>query len=260
MKRLVAIALFLTGTCGAARADIILDGIFDFGDTYANSQVVTWFNGHQTANSFYGDFDNQFATTTIQYGTGQLAGDPFGTEYFFLFVEVPLYGKNMIWDRAAVDDPIKNEDPDVGLTEDDVGPYRVQHETHHDPGDLKLNFNTATGSEKVVFVNGKGKDQFEADLDGNADDAFGLIGFKDSVDYLFDNNLATKDLSLARDRTMSFEFQFELNAAMNEELLGYISNGIEFHLSPERGLIPAPGSLALLGLAALGRRRRRSGS
>lgn len=260
MKRMIAIALFLTGTCGAARADITLDGIFDFDDTYANSQVVTWFNGHQTANSIYGDFDNQSFATMIQYGIGQLAGDSTGSEYFFVFVEVPLYGKNMIWDSAAVDFPIKNTDPSVGLTEDDVAPYRVHHETHHNPGDLKLNFNTATGSEKVVFVDSDGDNQFEADLDGDADDKFGLIAFKDSVDYLFDNNLATKDLSLARDRTMSFEFQFEVDKVMNSELLGFISNGIEFHLSPERGLIPAPGALALLGLGALGRRRRRTSS
>lgn len=260
MKRHVAIALFLTGTCSAARADIILDGIFDFGDTYANSQVVTWFNGHQTANSIYGDFDNQFFTTTIWYGIDQLAGDSTGNEFFFLFVEVPLYGKNMIWDSAAVDFPIKNTDPSVGLTEEDVFPYRVHHETHHNPGDLKLNFNTATGSEKVVFVDGDGNNQFEADLDGDADDKSGLIAFMDSVDYLFDNNLATEDLSLARDRTMSFEFQFEVDKVMNSELLGFIGNGIEFHLSPERGLIPAPGALALLAVAGLARRRRRTGS
>ncbi len=255
MKRQIAIALFLTGTFGVARADIVLDGIFDAPDTYDSSQSVTWYNGHQTANSIYGDFDNQSFATTIRYGTAQLAGDPTGKEYFFLFVQVPLYAKNMIWDSEAVGFPIKNTDPDVGLTEDDVFPYRLHHETHHNPGDLRLNFNTATGSEKVVFVDGSGVGQFEADLAGDAKDKFGLIGFKDSVDYLFDNNLATKDLSLARDRTMSFEFQFELDGAMNSELLGYVLNGIEFHLSPER--VPAPGALALLGLAALGRRRRR---
>lgn len=259
MKQHVAIALFLAATSSAAQADISLDGILGGGDTYANSQVVTWYNGHQTANSIYGDFDNQFATTTIRYGTDQLSGDGSGTEYFFLFVEVPLYAKNMIWDSAVGPDnyPVSNTDPNLGLTEDDVAPYRAHHETHHGAGDLRLDFNGATGSEKLVFLDSDGNNQFEADLDGNADGLFGLIGFKDSVDYLFDNNLATNELSLARTTTMSFEFQFELNGAANSELLGYITNGIEFHLSPEGQSIPGPASLALLGLAGLRSRRRR---
>ncbi len=242
----------------AAQADVSLDGIFD-SDTYSDFQVVTWYNGHRPDDSIYGDFDSQVFDTTIRYGTDFLAGDTSGTEYFFLFVEVPLYAKNMIWDSAVDSDnyPVANTDPSVGLTEDDVSPYRTHHETHHGVGDLKLDFGTATGSEKMVFVDDTGHKQFEADLAGDADNDFGLIGFLDSVDYLLDNGLATLDLSLARDRTMSFEFQFELDAVINGELLDYIGNGIEFHLSPERGLVPAPGTLALFGFAGLAHRRRR---
>ena len=57
---------------------------------------------------------------------------------------------------------------------------------------------------------------------------------------------------------MSFEFMFALNGAENEAILDLIRNGIEFHMSPERGLpVPTPGSLALFGFGGLGMTRRR---
>lgn len=257
MKKL-AITLILIAFANTTRADVTLDGVLGGGDTYSTTETVTWFNGHQTSNSIYGDFDNQSFTTEIRYGVSQLAGDKSGEEYFFLFVEVPLYAKNMIWEEGADGFPISNTDPLVGLTEDDVAPYRVHHETHHGPGDLELDFGTATGSEKVVFLDAIGGDQFMADLAGDVDNAFGLIGFGDSVDYLFDNNISTEALSLARDTTMSFEFQFTLDTLTNDELLGYARNGLEFHLSPERGLVPEPATVLLLafgGIMALKRRR-----
>lgn len=259
MKNSMTTMICLAAMAGVAQADVTLDGIRGLGDMYTNSETVTWFNGHRTDDSIYGDFDSQFATTTIQYGVSTLAGDTSGTEYFFLFVEAPLYAKNMIWQDLDWDDnfPVVNTDPNAGLTEDDVSPYRVHHETHHSPGDLKLNFGTATGSEKMIFLDADGDDVFKADLDGDADNDFGLFGFKDSADYLLDNGLATEELSLARNTTMSFEFAFELDGATNEELLGFIRNGIEFHLSPERGLIPAPSSVAMLGLGGLTLARRR---
>lgn len=258
MKKL-AIILVLTAVSGANGASVTLDGVLSGGDTYTNTQTVTWYNGHQKANSIYGTFNNQSFTTEIRYGVGELAGGTPGEQYFFLLVEVPLYAKNMIWEDLdwANNYPLSNTDPNVGLTEDDVAPYRVHHETHHGAGDLRLNFGTATGSEKVVFVDAGGGDQFKADLAGNADSAFGLLGFKDSVDYLFDNNISTEELSLARDRTMSFEFQFAIDGVLNDELLGYAKNGLEFHLSPERGLIPEPATISLLALGGLALLRRR---
>lgn len=74
-----------------------MDGIHGSGDLYTSVETVTWFNGHQTKNSIYGDFDNSTRTTTIRYGVGERADGTPGEKFFFLFVEAPLYVKNMIW-------------------------------------------------------------------------------------------------------------------------------------------------------------------
>ncbi len=64
---------------------------------------------------------------------------------------------------------------------------------------------------------------------------------------------------------MSFELMFNVSS-QNQQLVDYIvNNGLDFHLSPERGLltndnVPEPTSLLLFGglcgLGGLGRRRR----
>ena len=258
MKKKTPIVLLLSAVSCAAQADITLDGVNGAGDVYTNTESVSWFNGHRTDDSIYGDFNNQAGLTNIHYGVSSLAGESAGLQYFFLHVEVPLYAKNMIWEDTDWSNALSNMDPNSGLTESDVASYRTHHETHHNPFTMNLDFNGATGSEKVIFLNSNGGDEFKADLDGNADNAFGLLDFKDSVDYLLDNNLATEDLSLNRNTTMSFEFMFALDSGLNEEILSYVRNGIEFHLSPERGLpVPAPASLAFLGLGSLTLTKRR---
>jgi len=249
MKNIVTAALILAAVSGTVSADVVLDGVKD-GDTYLNSETVSWYQGHQTHNSIYGDFNNQLGSTTISYG--ESGG------HFYLFVEAPLYAKNMIWEDRNWGGVINNTDENAGLTEEDVHQYRVHHETHHNPYTMNLDFGGATGSEKFIFVDGNGDEAFKADIDGNVDNSFGLIAAMDSADYLIDNGFATESLSLNRNRTMSYEFKFTLNATENEAILELIRNGIELHLSPERGLpVPTPGSLALLGLGGMGMIRRR---
>lgn len=151
--------------------------------------------------------------------------------------------------------PVANTNPNVGLTEADIAPYRPHHETHHTAGSLNLKFSTATGSEKFILKNANGTQAFKANLNGAADNLFGFIDFKDSVDYLFDNSLAAPQLSLNRNTTMAFEFQFALDATANNQVLGLVRNGVEFHMSPER--VPAPSTAIVLLVAAGGATRRR---
>lgn len=52
---------------------------------------------------------------------------------------------------------------------------------------------------------------------------------------------------------MSFELQFKLNPTKNQEILELARNGLDYHLSPERGgtstqVVPEPSSTLLVGL------------
>ncbi len=237
MKYTLMAAAFLACLTTSYGQTIELDGTYSSGDGYTTAETVTWFNGHKTDDSIYGDFDNQSYTTTIRYGVSELAGGTPGEKFFFLFVEAPLYAKNMIWGN--------------GLTEADLAPYRIHYGTHHNPDDLKLDFGGATGSEKIIFLDAGGSGKFTADLAKGVDSKFGLIDSKDSVDYLLDSGISTEDSSLARDTTMSFEFQFAVDPTNNALIVDYARNGLEMHLSPERGLVPEPSSSVLIGLSSM---------
>ena len=247
-----------TGGGSGGAASIVVDGVYDSSsDTYGNSKEIVWFPGHKSDESIYNDNPK----TTIRYEEDS------ANERFFLYVEVPLYAKNMVWENLdwKKDLSLSNANSSTGLTEADIASYRIHHETHHKPGEMKLDFGGATGSEKMELVDRNGKVIFTADLTGDADNKFGLVqdGFKDSVDYLFDKGLATEGLSLNRNTKMSFEFEFA--GPEYGELLDYIEDpdggvGVVFHLSPERGLpAPEPATMSLLllgGLTVLKRRRR----
>ncbi len=269
----VTLPLSLIPIQTAAAGGVTLDGVSD-GDSYEGSKTATWYNGHKSDKSVYGDFGDQKGSTTVRWHAD--------ANFFYVFVEAPIGAKNMIWENNSTANwglPLSNTDATTGLTESDAAPYRVQHETHHGAGDLKLDFGGATSSEKLVLVDSNGNSVFEADLAGNADNNYGLVsgGFKDSVDYLLDNGLATQALSLNRDRTMSFEFKFAYDGGAggtgdNAAFLALFDNGIEMHLSPERGLttgtpptppaVPLPPAAAmglglLAGLGLIGRLRKR---
>jgi hypothetical protein len=279
--RIAAVALMaLLVMSGPASADIVLDGVYGSSDEYSHSKEIHWFNGHVGGRnnenvSIYGPG----SMTTIRYEKG--------TDFSFMYIEVPLFAKNMIWENLDWKKDLTNTDTDKGLTEADIASYRTHHETHHGVGDMKLDFDGATGSEKLELILGgniiftaslkakvddpkgpKGKDDGPKGPKGKDDDKndFGLLpnGLKTSLDYLFENERATEGLSLNYNTTMSFEFEFE-----GEENYGALKDAIadstfevSFHLSPERGLPnPEPATIAILALGGIGiLRRRRSRS
>lgn len=211
-KRLIMVLAFLLSITNLVNAQIIFDGVSD-GDSYSNSAKVSWYNAHKTEFSVY--------KPESSYVTSVLYGVSGGFSY--LFVEAPIFAKNMIWDNSG-----------LNLTESDLSPYRGHHDSHHDPEKLKLNYKTAVESEKVAFT---GDDIFNLTGKSKTDlfDDYGLVAFKSSLDFLLDNNLADDELSLNRDRTMSFEFKFNANFNELEALVSNIQEeGIEFHLSDER--------------------------
>jgi hypothetical protein len=236
---------------GAANA-VVVDGVLDApgaADNYANSFVTSWTNGHQTENSIYADgLDN----TNVRYTQD---GD-----MLFLYMEVPLYAKNMIWGD--------------GVTAQDILDYNGHYTTHHD--DLtEITYSTATGSEKTIFNGGvgvvfaakKGKDDkdggggdYVGDLDGSYS-GIGITEYATSHDYLiFGTGECDTTNCSASDTKMSFEFKFNLVAEDQDMLLdGIQTDGIEFHLSPEKVPVPAAVWLfgsALMGMGAIARRKK----
>lgn len=183
MKKFAITLLLAVTAVPALQAQITWDGIYNsVNDAYTSSESVTWYNGHGTKNSYYNP-----DTTTIRYAT-------YGG-YFYLYAEVPLYAKNMVWA-----DDLSLIDPAV------VDSYRQGEDNlHQDPGRFdKLDFGTATGSEKLVF------DGITADLA----DSSGNV--KDSYDYLLANSLfgvgmnsTDNTTSLNYDVPMAFEFRFD---------------------------------------------------
>lgn len=246
LKRTVAASAAVASVATVHSQTIDYDGIFSGADGYSNTEIVTWFNGHD--DTTYGDFDSQFFNTVIRYGVGTIAGDSSGTEYFFLFAESPLEAKNMVWGD--------------GMTNVEVSQYGS-----------RLDFSKATGSEKIGLRGPNGEKLLEVDIgssgdgggkkdkkdkkdkDGKDDSDFGFLSFKDSVDYLLGNGISTEDSSSASNVTMSVEMQFALDPVKNAAVVAAARNGLDFHLSPDRGLIPAlvpePSSTLLFGLVAV---------
>ena len=213
---------------------ITVDGVRDGNDAYTNSFIANWTNEHHKHGSI---FDEGTDETTVWWELN--AGS------YYLFIEASLVAKNMIWGAGVTAAELTLYDAHNTHIEDNGNP-------HHGPLS-GIDYNKATGSEKAIFegITAKLKDD---SLSGASSLAANAI----SRDYLV-NNAMTCDTTdcAATTTTMSFEFQFGLSAAAFQALLGGIAtNGIEFHLSPERGgptaQVPAPATLLLMIFGGLG--------
>jgi hypothetical protein len=203
-----------------------VNGVIDDNDNYtiADSIAASWINGHKTDESAYADGSD---LTRVFYTS---EGDS-----LFLYMEVPIYAKNMVWGTGAA--PFISE-------------YELLWLTHHS-GTLNMDFKTATGSESSFF------DGYKAELNGGVSGA-GITAYATSLDWLLDDNgLYDCDTTNcnASDIEMSFEFEFDLNAVDPNALFESIQNdGIVFHLSPEKvspEKVPIPSAVWLF-LSALG--------
>ena len=236
-----------------------LDGFYDpSNDNYTTSTTVGWVNGHELAkgNSVYGDASgsaDSWDQTNVRYGYDAQQ------DYFFLYIEVPIYAKAMEWDNSG----------NAATTIANFWRYDLGGKNLHGKDDKtnSLDFSNATGSEKLEFLNsditievdgkGKGKGKasydvaFTANLYSSVDNKWGLVDSKDSVDYILESGKGTTSLSLNPDIPMAFEFKFNAKDVNFDEgtILTSLERGVVFHLSPE--MIPEPSSTLLLGMSSV---------
>ena len=267
---LVVLATSLATTATQAQ-EVTLDGFYDSSNTaevnaYSNTESVDWTNGHNTTDDYW--YDGAGASTiqaTIRYGSGTLAGDTSGNTYFFLYVEAPLEIKGMSWSKDTNDlaDYYQYVLGGQHLHQEDLYSNK--------PHIKKMEFSTATGSEKVEFSSNGNYylGDFEEATGLSDGEGPGLIDLADSIDYLlanphllqdqngdaFDGNDQLKNsTSINPDIAMAFEFQFGTQQQLNDAVAA-ARTGIVLHLSPSK--VPEPSSTLLLGLASIGMLLRR---
>ena len=235
---------------------VTLDGFYDASnDNYTTSTTVGWVNGHELekGNSDYGDGSgsaDSWDQTNVRYGYDAQQ------DYFFLYIEVPIYAKTMEWDDSG----------NAATTIANFWKYDLGGKNLHgkDSKTNSLDFSNATDSEKLEFLNSDITSTasydvaFTANLDGSVSDQWGLVGSKDSVAYILETKKGTKDSSFNPDIPMAFEFMFDKADANFDEqaILDSLDRGVVFHLSPEMA-IPEPSSALLLSVASIGMLLRR---
>jgi hypothetical protein len=228
------------------------DGYKTSADSYTEKTDLYFYNGHEVEH--YGTADAPIYKTYLHWGTGTDSSESSTTEYFFLYVETPIEVKNMIWGNE--------------VTAADIAEYDVHYSNHHDD-DPDMDYGRATGSEFLAFETVSGDQILKAGLDVNQggkskggkskgdNSPEDLIDVKTSLDYLLAHG-ATEDDSNdgsinSRNTGMAFELKFDLDTTANQELLDSIDI-IQYHLSPERGLVPTqvpePSGTLLLGITA----------
>ncbi|GAH11252.1 unnamed protein product, partial [marine sediment metagenome] len=186
---LLAVLATSLATTATQAQEVTLDGFYDSSNTaevnaYSNTESVDWTNGHGTENDYW--YDGSGASTiqaTIRYGSGTLAGDTSGNTYFFLYVEAPLEVKGMSWslDTGDLTDYYMYVLGGGHIHQDKDGNLDLGHIS-------KLEYGTATGSEKVEFGNYTGEFSEDGLISGDIDGGGpGVIGLADSIDYLLAN-------------------------------------------------------------------------
>ena len=251
----------LLGPIAQGQTEVTLDGFYDAAnDNYTTSTTVGWVNGHElkNGNSVYGDGSgaaDSWDQTNVRYGYDAQE------DYFFLYIEVPIYAKAMEWDDSG----------NAATTIANFWRYDLGGKNLHGKDDKtnSLDFSNATGSEKLEFLNsditievdgkgkGKGKGKasydvaFTANLYSSVDNKWGLVDSKDSVDYILTSGKGTTGLSLNPAIPMAFEFKFDAKGGSFDEaaILASLNRGVVFHLSPE--MIPEPSSTLLLGMSSI---------
>ena len=241
------LAMPLASQAASFTFDGVKDGVGG-ADMYTTTFSANWWNGHDQDNF---PKDGSQPNVNVHYGTGSDGGSG---NFSWLLIEAPLYAKNMVWGDLA--EPFEDEYGKV------------------------LDFSGATGSEGVLFGasdlgDGKDKDTNGAtwlDLakdDFNDNSPWQVIDYKDSVEYLLGAG-SGECLSMnpgencgAEDRTMSFEIKLAAldNNGFQQLKSAIETNGVAFHLSPDRNgtppppdmpEVPVPAAFWLFGTALIG--------
>ena len=242
-------------------AAITVDGVMD-GDVYDTFKDLQWYNDH---NSVYNLADNLF--NRMYYTNVDASGGGATDGTLNLFLEVPIYARNMIW--------VGDGETNSVLDSDYVDYYAAG--THHNQA-KDLTYGTQTGSE-FFELDGTGiLSQFPGDLcfgvqddggncEGGSDkqtnpDSNDDIYWQTSLDYLVDSGTCTTtDKCEEYGRTMSLEILFSsLGTGVGQGIVDSIT-ALRLHLSDEMvGLpitqppnpVPVPAAFWLFGSALVG--------